>query len=110
MKCIANRTRHLLIACKLCNLSICCNLSSRNLLNSFVYPLSRTVRYKVITFRNHASDIFIRNSSIKNNSIPMFLILMITSLYRFIGTSPKITPLRICFYIQINITVSFINP
>lgn len=51
--------------------------------------------YKVITFCKHTLNIFIRNTSIQNDRIPVLLILMISRYHRLIGLPPEVTPLGI---------------
>ena len=110
MKRISNRTRHFFISCHGSNLSVSCHMPFRNLFHCFINPFCRIIRDKFITLINHFSNIRIRDGSIQNNRIPVFLVLMPSRYYGIIDTTPEISALRRYLYIQTEKSFPFISP
>ena len=110
MQRIANSSRHSFVSGHFRNLSVGCHTSFGNFLHRFINSLGRAVRNQIIAFRYHPLHLFIRDGTIQNNGIPVFLVLMISRNHCSIGVSPKVSPFRIHFHIQIDISVPFICP
>ncbi len=71
---------------------------------------SFSLRYQIVTFRNHAPDVLIRYRTVQNHRIPVLLVLMIARQHGRVSLPPEITPRRIDFHIDPHASFIFIRP